>query len=142
MSKRLYDLMDEVREWNIAAGHMKRQPENLADWEEDKMGRDLAASLIVEEVFELKDAVFKRDQVETLDALADILFTVFGAAAKSGHLEILEEGLEEVIESNWTKLKGEKVVLPNGKIGKPKGYKPPKLEPIVKKAQKRGFVNE
>lgn len=140
MSRSMYDYMEEVKAWNQAAGHMKEVPANLDDWDQDWNHRDLAASLIMEEVFELKDAVFANDKVETADAIADILFTLFGLAAKSGQMEIVEASLNEVITSNWTKLKGEKVVLPNGKIGKPKGYKPPKLEPIVREAETRGFI--
>lgn len=140
MSKTLYDYAEEIKAWNQAAGHMEEVPANLDDWDQDRMHRDLAASLIVEEVFELKEAVFANDKVETADAIADILFTLFGLAAKSGQMEIMERCLEEVITSNWTKLKGEKVILQSGKIGKPKGYKPPKLEPIVREAETRGFI--
>lgn len=45
---------------------------------------DLAFSLIAEEVAELKEAIQTKDFTETRDALADILYVVYGAAARFG----------------------------------------------------------
>lgn len=141
MSAKLYDLMDEVRDWNLQAGHMKQIPKNLDVWESDADHRELAISLIEEEVQELREAVEAQDEVETADAIADILFTLFGLAAKSGHTELVEDCLDQVIVSNWTKLSGDPVILPGGKIGKPAGYQPPKIEQIVRRGQKVGVIN-
>lgn len=131
----------EIKDWNIEAGHLKREPENIEVWNSDRRHRELAVELIEEEVRELRQAVLiDDDPVETLDALGDILFTVFGLAAKSGHYSILEEALAEICASNWTKLDGEPVVLESGKIGKAAGYKAPKLDGLVRKAERRGFL--
>lgn len=132
--------LDEVHDWNLEAGHMEEAPSNLDVWEDDEDHRQLALALIEEEVEELSEAIMASDKVETADAIADILFTLFGLAAKSGQIAVVEECLNEVIESNWTKLDGERVVLPSGKVGKPKGYKPPKIAPIVARAEARGFL--
>lgn len=137
---RFNDYVDDVHDWNVDAGHLPLPPEHLDRWENDENYRELALVLIEEEVAELREAVEEQDPVETLDALCDILFTVFGLAAKSGHDTILEAGLKEVIYSNFTKVRGEKVYLDNGKVGKPVGYKPPELEPIVNEAHKRGLL--
>lgn len=132
--------LEQVRKWNLAAGHMEPIPSNLDVWESDQNHRELAVALIQEEVDELSEAVMAGDKVETADAIADILFTLFGLAAKSGQIAVVEDCLSEVTRSNWTKIEGERVVLPSGKIGKPKGYKPPKIAPIVARAEARGFL--
>lgn len=140
MKHSLQYYLSEVHHWNLEAGHMEQAPDNLNIWEDDEDHRQLALALIEEEVEELAAAVSVNDKVETADAIADILFTLFGLAAKSGQIAVVEECLGEVIESNWTKLGGERVVLPSGKIGKPEGYKPPKIAPIVARAEDRGFL--
>lgn len=139
--KSLQHYLDEVLNWNIEAGHVQIYSADQLDvWEGSEKVRAKAFDLIQEEVDELYEAVMDDDQVEILDALGDILFTVFGLAAKSGHMYILEEGLQEIISSNLTKLGGDKTD-PSVKVGKPKGYKPPNLERIVKDGQKRGFIS-
>lgn len=135
---RFNDYVDDVHDWNVEAGHLPLPPEHLEQWENNEAYRELALTLIEEEVAELREAVEEQNPVETLDALCDILFTVFGLAAKSGHDTILEAGLKEIIDSNFTKIGGDKVYLE--KVGKPVGYKPPKLEPIVNEAYKRGLL--
>lgn len=139
MKHSLQYYLDEVRDWNLEAGHMEEVPANLDDWDQDEDHRQLALALIEEEVEELAEAIMASDKVETADAIADILFTLFGLAAKSGQIAVVEECLNEVIESNWTKIDGTKGD-PKVKVGKPKGYKPPKIAPIVARAEARGFL--
>lgn len=59
-------------------------------------------NLILEEVKELQDAVKNKDMTETIDALADILFVVYGMGATMGIN--LDKAYDIVYESNMTKL--------------------------------------
>lgn len=140
------EAVTEVARWNIQTGHMNPDPVEAAEefWSDsqtDQAERNvaidkqhLAVNLIQEEVDELREAVSQNDRVETLDAIADILFTVFGLAAKAGLTHKVDPAFWEVVASNDTKIpaKGEeRTVLPGGKIGKPVGYRPPDLDQIV-----------
>jgi len=63
------------------------------------------AQLVVEEIEELLMALSERDEVETLDALADALYVIKGTAVT---LDLpLAEGFVEAHESNMTKTKQE-----------------------------------
>lgn len=137
-SSTLQNLMSKVRDWNILVGHVNGDPRSQRqEWVQSKKVREKALELIEEEVAELREAVEDQDDVEILDALADILFTLFGLAAKSGHNVVLEDGLVEVIKSNMTKVTGEKQ-SGKVKVGKPKGYKPPQIKPIIDNARESG----
>ncbi len=123
------------------AGHLSAEYSLQSDrWQRDQEHRQLAVDLIQEEVNELAEAVEKVDPVETLDALSDILFTLMGLAAKSGLDVALEDAFKEVIRSNMTKVTGERVILPSGKIGKPEGYEPPDIRSIVEKYREEGLL--
>ena len=63
---------------------------------------DLRMGLIREEVRELEDGVKNKDLVETVDALADILYVVYGMGASIG--VDLDEAFRLVHESNMSKL--------------------------------------
>lgn len=136
---------NRVRKWNIDAGHF--DPENFVeDWVGDDEARDLAVTLVEEEVEEMGQAVSElrnavdRDvmdpddpwiEAEILDASADIMFTLLGLLTKSGLIDYLPDTMDEVIRSNETKLI-EPVVLPNGKIGKnPLYYEEPDIKTIL-----------
>ena len=70
-------------------------------------------------------------RVDALDALCDRDVTWNGAAYL---LQMDKEGAdEEVLSSNESKLEddGTAVILPGGKIGKSKNYRPPDLKPFV-----------
>ena len=62
----------------------------------------LRLDLILEEVKELKDAVDNHDMTETIDALADILYVVYGAGASFGIN--LDKAFDIVHKSNMSKL--------------------------------------
>lgn len=62
----------------------------------------LCMSLIREEVKELEKAVTEHDMVETIDALSDILYVVYGMGARLGI--DLDEAFDIVHESNMSKL--------------------------------------
>lgn len=62
----------------------------------------LRLSLIMEEVNELKEAIDNHDMVETIDALADILYVVYGAGASFGI--DLDKAMGLVHDSNMSKV--------------------------------------
>lgn len=64
--------------------------------------QQLRISLIQEELFELRAAMAKQDIVETADAIADLLYVVYGTAVACGiHID---EVFEQVHNSNMSKL--------------------------------------
>lgn len=62
----------------------------------------LRLDLILEEVTELKEAIDTHDMTETIDALADILYVVYGAGASFGIN--LDKAFDIVHTSNMSKL--------------------------------------
>lgn len=124
----------DVWEWNRQFGHVAELPSVRADlWDLDESHRELALQLIEEEVSELREAVEAKDEVETLDAICDILVTVFGLAAKADLSDVIQDGFDEVMRSNWSKLDadGNPVYYENGKIGKSDQYTPPDLRKVI-----------
>jgi predicted HAD superfamily Cof-like phosphohydrolase len=94
----------------------------------------LYGSLIDEEVTELKEAVNNNDQVETLDALIDILVVTIGAIHSMGADG--EGAWKEVMSTNFAKIDRETGKVrkrEDGKVLKPIGWKGPELEPFLKK---------
>lgn len=81
-------------------------------------------SLITSEVGELGDAIRKQDIIEIADALGDLLYVTFGAAAEYG-LPI-DKIFQLIHESNMTKIgpDGKAMRDAGGKIIKPPTYKP------------------
>jgi predicted HAD superfamily Cof-like phosphohydrolase len=87
--------------------------------------------LIDEEYKELKDAP---DDVETVDALIDILVVTIGALHSMG--ADAEGAWKEVMQTNFAKIDKETGKVrkrEDGKVLKPVGWVPPNLEPFVKK---------
>ena len=93
--------------------------------------RELRVDLIQEEVDELVEAIGNKDMVEIADALADILYVVYGAGHSFGI--DLDECFTEVHASNMSKLgdDGTPVKAENGKVMKGPGFFPPDLESIL-----------
>ena len=79
--------------------HDSLQKNILSD---DKKLTKLRLDLINEEVNELNDAIKNNDFVETIDALADILYVVYGAGASFGI--DLDKAFDVVHKSNMSKL--------------------------------------
>tara|TARA_A100001015_G_C15001446_1_gene718684 strand:- start:1298 stop:1786 length:489 start_codon:yes stop_codon:yes gene_type:complete len=69
---------------------------------DDKSLLKLRLGLIEEELNELKDAIEDRDFTETRDAIADLLYVVYGTASSFGIQA--DEDFDLVHESNMTKL--------------------------------------
>ena len=87
----------------------------------------LRIGLIVEELNELKAAIKDKDMIEVADALTDILYVTYGAAATFG-IDI-DECFAEVHRSNLSKLQPDGTVKrrEDGKIQKGEKYSPPNL---------------
>lgn len=94
----------------------------------------LYGSLIDEEVTELKEAVNNNDQVETLDALIDILVVTIGAIHSLG--ADAEGAWKEVMQTNFAKIDAETGKVrkrEDGKVLKPLGWVPPDLGSFLNK---------
>ncbi len=89
----------------------------------------LRCNLIQEELNEFKEAMKNSNIFEIADALADLLYVVYGAAVTYG-IDI-EPVFQEVHRSNMTKIGGHK--RKDGKWMKPDTYEPPNLLPIIHK---------
>ena len=83
-------------------------------------------ALIAEELAELKSALLVNDMIETVDALADLLYVVFGTAVELG--VDIEPFFDEVHRSNMTKGSGHK--REDGKLVKPDTYEPANLRKV------------
>ena len=71
-------------------------------FDEEPKTVQLKLDLILEEVQELRDACEQKDPVEVLDALADILYVVYGAGISFGFN--MDEAFDRVHRSNMSKL--------------------------------------
>lgn len=96
----------------------------------------LRVALIEEELAEFRNAGEAHDLVEIADALADLLYVVYGAGVTYGI--DLEPVFSEIHRSNMSKGDPEVVRRPDGKILKGTGYRPPDVAAIV--AEQRGEV--
>jgi len=103
----------------------------------DTFNRDqfnMYIGLIEEESKELADAITAHDQVETLDALIDILVVTIGAIHSMG--ADAEGAWKEVMSTNFAKIDRETGKVrkrEDGKVLKPTGWTPPELSPFVRK---------
>ena len=96
----------------------------------DQAQFDMYMGLIDEEYKELKDAP---NDVETLDALIDILVVTIGAIHSAGW--DAEGAWKEVMNTNFAKIDkdtGKVRKREDGKVLKPLGWKPPELAQFVK----------
>ena len=97
----------------------------------DQAQFDMYMDLIDEEYKELKDAP---DDLETLDALIDILVVTIGAIHSAGW--DAEGAWKEVMQTNFNKIDKETGKVrkrEDGKVLKPVGWVAPNLEPFVKR---------
>lgn len=97
----------------------------------DKEQFNLYVSLIEEEANELAEAIAAHDQVETLDALIDILVVTIGAIHSMG--SDAEGAWKEVMSTNFAKIgeDGKVRKREDGKVLKPTGWVSPDLKPFV-----------
>lgn len=96
--------------------------------------KSLRCALIDEEAGEFREALEAGDIVEVADAIADLLYVVYGAARTFGIP--VREVFAEVHRSNMTKLddNGEPILRPDGKVMKGPNFSPPDLLPILEAA--------
>ena len=102
-----------------------------SDFSSDKIN-NLRIALIEEELDELKMAINKKDLVETIDALTDILYVTYGAGHAFG--VNLDKCFDEVQNSNMSKLDsdGKPIFNEKGKIMKGPNYFKPNLSQFLK----------
>jgi predicted HAD superfamily Cof-like phosphohydrolase len=89
--------------------------------------------LIEEEAKELAEAIEAHDEVETLDALIDIIVVTIGAIHSAGF--DADGAWKEVMKTNFAKIDKETGKVrkrEDGKVLKPLGWTPPDLKPFVK----------
>lgn len=91
----------------------------------------LYLNLIEEEVAELRAAVAVRDEVETFDAILDIIVVCIGYGLSRGWPMV--EGWQEVMRSNLAKIgqDGRVKRREDGKIIKPEGWRAPDLAQVM-----------
>jgi predicted HAD superfamily Cof-like phosphohydrolase len=87
--------------------------------------REIRCALIEEEAAEFREALEADDLVEVADAVADLLYVVYGAAVTFGIP--IDEVFAEVHRSNMTKLgtDGTPIYREDGKVLKGPSYEPP-----------------
>ena len=94
---------------------------------------ELRMDLIEEEVGELNEAIFdaSSDLVEVADALADILYEVYGAGHAFGI--DLDKCFDEVHRSNMSKLgeDGKPIYRDDGKVLKGENFSEPNLKEVM-----------
>ena len=93
----------------------------------------LYLGLIEEEYKELKEAINNHDQIETLDALIDILVVTIGAVHSAGYNA--EGAWKEVMSTNFAKIDHETGKVRkrgDGKVLKPVGWVAPDLAQFIK----------
>jgi predicted HAD superfamily Cof-like phosphohydrolase len=93
----------------------------------------LYLGLIEEEYKELKEAINNHDQLETLDALIDILVVTIGTIHSAGY--DAEGAWKEVMQTNFAKIDHETGKVrkrEDGKVLKPIGWTPPQLGQFIK----------
>ncbi len=86
-------------------------------------------SFIEEELEELLEAERAGDLVEIADALGDLVWVIYGAAHAYGI--DLDQVLDEIGRSNYTKLEGGSTLDTNGKLVKGPAYETPDIEKIL-----------
>src|SRR3979411_702578 len=98
----------------------------------------LRVLLIEEELAELRNAGEATNVVAVADALADLLYVVYGAAETYGI--DLQPVFREIHRSNMSKGDPEVVRRPDGKILKGDRYSPPRVEQVVAEQLERTAV--
>lgn len=103
---------------------------------------ELRLKLIREEVDELESALEKKDWIEVIDALCDLLYVTYGAASSLG--VDIEPFFEEVHRSNMSKLglDGKPVKREDGKVIKGENYSPPDLAAVMRREKLRFYLDQ
>lgn len=92
--------------------------------------QDLRRKLLIEEYGEYLDAVEDQNLVEIADALADMVYVIYGTALTYGI--DLDAVLSEVHRSNMTKLEdGKPIYRADGKVAKGREFQPPNIREVL-----------
>lgn len=93
----------------------------------------LRLQLITEETSELIHAIAERNMVAVLDALTDLSYVVDGTWLAFGLQDVRHAAMEEVHDSNMTKLDhdGKPIFNDAGRVVKGPNYRKPDLEQIL-----------
>jgi predicted HAD superfamily Cof-like phosphohydrolase len=89
----------------------------------------LRVALIEEELAEFRNAGQREDLVGVADALADLLYTIYGAGVSYGI--DLEPVFREIHRSNMSKSSSVLLHRPDGKLPKGANYSPPRVKETV-----------
>lgn len=92
----------KVLEFNKAFGVKSSTDIQYEIFDKDSKLVQYRLDLIEEEVQELRDAIEKKDMIETIDALADSLYVILGACASFGF--DADKAFDVVHRSNMSKL--------------------------------------
>ena len=119
---------EKVKNFMLTFG---QEVKNKPSFSSEKINK-LRYDLIKEELEELKEALDKKDLVETADALTDILYVTYGTGHAFGIN--LDNCFEEVQQSNMSKLDDEDMPIYNdaGKVMKGPKYFKPNLSKFIK----------
>lgn len=117
----MHTAQHQVRNWHSRMGYDFPWPG--AAPVDITRSQKLRIDLIAEEFNELKDALANDNIIDTADAIADLLFVIYGACDTWG-IDIAPV-FEEVVRSNNTKVGGP--VREDGKLLKPDTYEPPDI---------------
>lgn len=126
-------MQSKVRDFHIAMGlEWNDTPDMLTD--DAKLRR---VNLIQEELYELVQALYIDDMIETIDAIGDLLYVVFGTAVELG--VDIQPFFDEIHKSNMTKIGGHK--RDDGKWIKPDTYEPANLKDVWSYKYERYEIN-
>lgn len=121
--------LELVRDWHIKFGVPNSREINIDDYELNSLRVDL----IQEELDELKEALYVKDEVAVADALSDIQYVLDGTYLSLGFAKHKKELFNEVHKSNMSKLddNGKPIYRDDGKVLKSNNFKEPKLRKII-----------
>lgn len=94
----------KVVDFNVQFGVLesKNLKPKLDIFDQDPKQVEFCMKLIREEMKELEDAVKNKDYVETIDALADLIYVIHGFSARAG--TDMDKAFDLVHENNMSKL--------------------------------------
>lgn len=91
--------------------------------------KDRIEYVLGEEVRETFEAMKANDLVEIADGLGDIIYVCLSVAATYGIF--MPPIMREICNNNHIKTLYPKELLPNGKLKKPEGHKPPRISELL-----------
>lgn len=125
--RRIMNPQEMVTEFHKTFGHPA--PEDYSTLTAER--RDFRVGLIAEEFDELVEATDAGDVIETIDALADIVYVAYGMAIEMG--VDLDSVIAEVHASNMRKVwpDGKVHYREDGKVLKPAGWTGPDIARVL-----------